>query len=47
MPYKALSERIKSQNDSKLKEEKISQAIETYRVEQAKPELQKGMHTRL
>ena len=45
MPYKSLSEHIKSQNDKKLKEEKISQAVDTYRVEQAKSESQKGAHT--
>ena len=38
MPYKALSERVKCQKQSKLKEEKISQAVEAYRAEQAKPE---------
>jgi hypothetical protein len=45
MPYKALSERVKSQNDSKLKEERISRAVEAYRVEQAKPEPRKGART--
>ena len=45
MPYKALSERVKRQDDSKLKEEKILQAVEAYRVEQTKPEPQKGART--
>jgi hypothetical protein len=42
MPYKAISKRVKSQNDNKLKEEKIKQAVEAHTVEQAKPEPQKG-----
>ena len=45
MPYEALSEHVKSQNDKKLKEEKILQAVEAYRVKQAKSEPQKGAHT--
>ena len=45
MPYKALSKRVKRQDDSKLKEEKILQAVEAYRVEQTKPEPRKGART--
>ena len=45
MPYKALSKHVKRQDDSKLKEEKILQAVEAYRVEQTKPEPQKGVCT--
>ena len=45
MPYKALSECVKCQKRSKLKEEKISQAVEAYRAEQAKPKPQKGVCT--
>ena len=43
MPYEALSECVKCQKQSKLKEEKISQVVEAYRAEQAKPEPQKGV----
>ena len=45
MPYKALSKHVKRQDDSKLKEEKILQAVEAYRVEQTKLEPQKGVCT--
>ena len=43
MPYKALSERVKSQKQSKLKEAQISRAVEDYRAEQSKPEPRKGV----
>jgi hypothetical protein len=45
MPYKALYKHVKRQDDSKLKEEKILQAVEASRVEQTKPEPQKGACT--
>jgi hypothetical protein len=43
MAKKALSERVKSQKQSKLKEKKILEAVEAYRAEQAKPGTQKGV----
>jgi hypothetical protein len=45
MAKKALSECVKSQKQSKLKEKKILEAVEAYRAEQAKPGTQKGVHT--
>jgi hypothetical protein len=41
MPYKALSERIKNQKQSRLKEVRISRAVEDYRAELSKPDPQK------
>jgi hypothetical protein len=43
MAKKALSERVKSQKQSKLKEQKILEAVEAYRAKQAKPGTQKGV----
>jgi hypothetical protein len=37
MPKKPLSERVKSQKQSKLKEERILAAVDAYKAEQAKP----------
>lgn len=43
MAKKALSERIKCQKQSKLKEKRILEAVEAYRAEQAKPGTRKGV----
>src|SRR5882762_2717363 len=45
MARKALSERVKSQKQSTIKEEKILQAVEAYRAELAKSGRQKGVRT--
>ena len=45
MPYKALSKRIKNQKQSRLKEARISRAVEDYRAELSKPDPQKGART--
>ena len=44
MAKKPLSERVKSQQRSKLKEKNILDAVEAYRAEQAKP-YPKGVRT--
>jgi len=43
MPKKPLSERVKSQKQSKLKEERILAAVDAYKAEQAKPRPHKGV----
>jgi hypothetical protein len=45
MPNKALSDRVKRQNKSQIKEEKMVEAVDAYRAEQAKPAPQKGAQT--
>ena len=45
MPKKPLSECVKNQKQSKLKEEKILAAVDAYKAEQAKPCPQKGVRT--
>ena len=44
MPYKTLSEHVKNQKQSRLKEMQILQAVEDYRAELSKPDQQKGAH---
>jgi hypothetical protein len=43
MPKKPLSECVKSQKQSKLKEERILAAVDAYKAEQAKPRPHKGV----
>lgn len=45
MPNKALSDRVKRQNKSQIKEEKMVEAVDAYRSEQAKPAPRKGART--